>query len=460
MGYSSFAGFDFGTSNCALGAFNDSDLDIIQLPDHGRYMPSTMFAPKREMMSGWLFQQLKREGIEQSYFKARELKLSFALRALKEAELDGYDCELLFGKDAFEAYLEDPLDCYYVKSPKSFLGATGLTERHQQQFEDIVAAMIWHVRSQTAQTMGCWPKQVVIGRPVNFQGLNSQQSNQQAVQILTKAARFAGFEKIEFLYEPLAAGLTYQSTLTEPRRVLVVDIGGGTSDISFMEMGPAYNDSFDHEKLVLGYSGQRIGGNDFDIALNIQSLMPLLGMNQILATGQPMPHKVYFDAASVNNLPAQSDFYSQKGKQLLAHLKDDMQPQFWQRLVRLYEEQLTQRLNFSAEQSKIALGDESVYQCDLDYLDRSLTTEISVDSLQEASLKITDALNALITDVIAQGGVQPDVLFLTGGTAHSPIIRHYLAEKFAGIEQISGDNFGSVTGGLTRWARQIFTSEV
>ncbi|MFM2484094.1 molecular chaperone [Celerinatantimonas yamalensis] len=456
MTYSTFAGFDFGTSNCAFGLYQDQRPVLASLPAHGRYLPSTLFAPTREVISGWLYQQLQPVGLGQAYSIHRQPHIQRSLLALKEAQLDGYGGELYFGQQAFAAYMDDPLDCYYVKSPKSFLGASGLTERHQQQFEDIIAATMWHIRSQVAQHTQCWPEQVVIGRPVNFQGVNSQQSNIQAVQILTQAAKFAGFKQIEFLYEPLAAGLTYQATLTQAKRVLVVDIGGGTSDISMMEMGPEYDQKFDHERLVLGYSGKRLGGNDFDIALNLLALMPQLGMNQTLASGQPMPHKIYHDAASVNNLPAQSDFYARQTSQLLAQLKDDMQPHFWQRLSHLQQEQLTQRLNRSAEQTKITLAEQTHYVCSLDYIEASLSVPISVAQLVEASHKLTDTLAQLIEEVIQQAGHQPDVLFLTGGSAQSPIIRDYLKTRFVGIEQVSGDNFGSVTEGLTRWAKQIY----
>lgn len=456
MTYSSFAGFDFGTSNCALGLFHGSAPELINLPEHGSYMSSTLFAPQREVITGWLYQKLKSMGIESAYERARGSAISRSINALNEAILDGYDSELQFGQHAFNAYLDDPLDCYYVKSPKSFLGATGLTERHQQQFEDIVAAMMAHLREQVGKQTGSYPKQVVIGRPVNFQGLNSEQSNQQALAILTQAAKFAGFEQVEFLYEPLAAGLTYQAGLTDAKRVLVVDIGGGTSDISLLEMGPDYQDHFDHQRLVLGYSGQRMGGNDFDIALNLQGLMPQLGMGQQLNNGQPMPHKLYHDAAAVNNLPAQANFYSKPAMKTLHDLKDDMAPNYWQRLHTLQQEQLTQRLNRTAEQAKIDLTTSERVDCSLSYLERGLNQSVSQGDLLEASSKLTDTIATLIDDVLTQAGTEPDVLFLTGGTAHSPIIRNFLSERFQGIEQLSGDNFGSVTGGLTRWAKQIF----
>ena len=43
-------------------------------------------------------------------------------------------------------------------------------------------------------------------RPVNFQSVGGEESNQQALGILERAAKRAGFKEVSFLCEPLAAG--------------------------------------------------------------------------------------------------------------------------------------------------------------------------------------------------------------------------------------------------------------
>lgn len=81
----------------------------------------------------------------------------------------------------------------------------------------------------------------IIGRPVNFQGIGGEESNRQAESILTLAAKRAGFVDVDFLFEPLAAGMDYEATLTDNKTVLVVDVGGGTTDCSVVKMGPPIN---------------------------------------------------------------------------------------------------------------------------------------------------------------------------------------------------------------------------
>ena len=97
--------------------------------------------------------------------------------------------------------------------------------------------MMLHIRQQAQAQLPEAITQAVIGRPINFQGLGSDEANTQAQGILERAAKRAGFKDVVFQYEPVAAGLDYEATLQEEKRVLVVDIGGGTTDCSLLLMG-------------------------------------------------------------------------------------------------------------------------------------------------------------------------------------------------------------------------------
>ena len=147
-----------------------------------------------------------------------------------------------------------------MKSPKSFLGASGLKPQQVALFEDLVCAMMLHIRQQAQAQLPEAITQAVIGRPINFQGLGGDEANAQAQGILERAAKRAGFRDVVFQYEPVAAGLDYEATLQEEKRVLVVDIGGGTTDCSLLLTGPQWRSRLDREASLLGHSGCRIGG--------------------------------------------------------------------------------------------------------------------------------------------------------------------------------------------------------
>ncbi|MDB2374557.1 molecular chaperone, partial [Psychrosphaera haliotis] len=61
-----------------------------------------------------------------------------------------------------------------------------------------------------------------------------------------------------------------------------------------------------------------------------------------------------------------------------------------------------------------------------------------------------------MSEAVNQGGAEPDVIFVTGGTAKSPVINDFIKSKFGNKPVVVGDHFGSVTAGLSRWAETIF----
>ncbi len=145
-------------------------------------------------------------------------------------------------------------------------------------FEDLVCAMMDNIKTQAECQTQQSINDAVIGRPINFQGRGGETANRQAEGILLNAAKRAGFKAVEFQFEPVAAGLDYEATLSEDQIVLVVDIGGGTTDCSLIEMGPSWRGNSDRSASLLAHKGQRIGGNDLDIALAFKQMMFPFGM--------------------------------------------------------------------------------------------------------------------------------------------------------------------------------------
>jgi hypothetical chaperone protein len=204
--------------------------------------------------------------------------------------------ELRFGRAALAAYLEAPSAGYFIKSPKSFLGAKGLSEEIKARFVGVVAAMMTNVKRHAEIAAGGPIRQVVIGRPINFQGAGGDDENRSALSMLVDAARNAGFVDIEFLFEPMAAAMEYEARLEHEECVLVLDIGGGTTDCSFVRVGPHRRATTERRADILGHAGERIGGNDYDQLLALRAIMALLGFGDELSSGLPIPNKYFVDA--------------------------------------------------------------------------------------------------------------------------------------------------------------------
>ncbi|MDP5291117.1 molecular chaperone [Oceanimonas sp. CHS3-5] len=450
-------GFDYGTSNCAVGVMNENTPSILPLGDHGRYIASNLYAPSREVIANWLYQQLP--PTQQDTFKRqRPLALQKGQAELRELALDGISGDLSFGREALANYLQEPDEGYYIKSPKSFLGASGLLPPQIELFEDIVAAMMSNVKTLTEAALGRSVTQTVIGRPVNFQGLRGEESNRQAIAILTNAARRVGFKDVEFQFEPVAAGFEYEAGLSQETRVLVVDIGGGTTDCSMLLMGPEQAARQDRSRDLLSHSGERVGGNDFDIALALKGMMPAFGLDSQLKTGKAIPVNSYWQAVAINDINQQTEFYSAANGRFLQQLvRDAAQPELVTRLLTVQKHKLSYRVVNAAEQSKIALTEQSTQQVELFDIDEALTVQLDRDGFARACNRELSSIATLINDAITEAGTQPDVVFVTGGTAKSPVLNRFLQQQFKQTPIVIGDHFGSVTAGLTRWASTIYS---
>ena len=448
-----FIGFDYGTANCSVAAMRDGAPQMLALENGSPLLPSMLCAPVREAVSEWLYHQhdVPATGAE------TEALLRRALRYNREEDIDVGRTSVQFGLASLQHYMADPEEVYFVKSPKSFLGASGLKPQQVALFEDLVCAMMLHIRQQAGAQLPESITQAVIGRPINFQGLGGDEANAQAQGILERAAKRAGFQEVVFQFEPVAAGLDFEATLSEEKRVLVVDIGGGTTDCSLLLMGPQWRHRANRQESLLGHSGCRVGGNDLDIALAFKCLMPLLGMGGITEKGIALPVLPWWNAVAINDVPAQTEFYSSATRRLLDDLlRDARDADKVALLLKTWQQRLSYRLVRSAEESKIALSDRPEVSAALPFLSSGLSAAISQEGLESA---LDQPLRRILEQVqlaLDNGREAPDVVYLTGGSARSPLIKRALAEILPGTEIAGGDDFGSVTAGLARWAQVIF----
>lgn len=448
-----FIGFDYGTANCSVAAMIEGAPRLLPLEGDNHYIPSTVFAPTRESVSEHLFRHLNIKPSD----AIGEQVLRRAIAANREESIDLVPEDMAFGQAALDLYLEDPRDVYYVKSPKSFLGASGLHDVQVSFFEDLVCAMMANIKQQAERSTQCAIQQAVIGRPINFHGRGGEEANQQAERILTRAATRAGFSDIAFQFEPVAAGLEYESTLTQNQTVLVVDIGGGTTDCSLLEMGPSWAGHADRSASLLAHSGQRVGGNDLDIYLAFKRLMQSFGMTSKSTSGIDMPLTQFWNPIAINNVEAQKNFYSRENLAALKLLrKEAAEPEKLDRLMRVYHDTLGYSIVRRAEEAKIALAESNEYRTAIQVASELVEVDISVSQMVEAIDAPKAKMIELVTEAIQQGQKKPDVIYMTGGSARSPILRQAVEQAVPNVPIVSGNYFGSVTAGLARWAETCF----
>ena len=296
-------GFDYGTSHCSIGTLGVGEADVQLAPLEGGnpLIPSTIFMGDRSFVFDFVRSNIANDNDRHQYAHDYARILKRANHAKPDWQSSCDESLVSFGRAAFSRYSAEPAEGHYIRSPKSFLGSVGMSAEQLNFVEQVVAAMMQRFKA-TAEA--AWQRVIdraVIGRPVNFQGLGGEKSNNQAIEILTRAAHRAGLKDVEFLYEPLAAGIDFESRLNEDKNVLIVDVGGGTTDCSMVRMGPSYREKADRMHDCLAHAGERIGGNDFDVRLSFYELMPLLGSRSLLKSGKPMPTHPFWIAVETNN---------------------------------------------------------------------------------------------------------------------------------------------------------------
>jgi hypothetical chaperone protein len=201
-----------------------------------------------------------------------------------------------------------------------------------------------------------------------------------------------------------------------------------------------------------------VGGNDLDIALSFHGLMPLLGLGTEFKSGLPLPNQPFWQACKINDVNLQSQFYSDAHhRELLTQLREVKEPGLFKRLIQLQQNKQGHQLVQQGEAAKIALSSANEFTTDLHFLDSELTQCLT---LKDLALAVDDSISQIVglaKQAIKEAGTTPDVIYLTGGSAQSPLIKAALQAHLGDITMLNGDHFGSVTAGLTKWAHKLYS---
>ncbi len=358
-----------------------------------------------------------------------------------------------FGRDALKHYLEGT-EGRLMRSLKSLLGSPLLMETtqigHQQiSFQDIIATFLATLRERATQHLGSAPRRVVMGRPVHFVDEDPKR-DAQAEASLRQTVEAVGFDEVSFQLEPIAAALDYEQRLTHENTVLVVDLGGGTSDFTVVRLGPERMRHANRSADILATTGVHIGGTDYDRQLNLAQVMPLLGYKHTGPEQREVPSRVFFDLATWHLIHWQ---YQPKA---IAHAKtlrsnySDMR--LYERLMQVLTERHGHLLAHEVEQAKIRCSlTRANTDIALAVIERGLQARLGVNDMEAHLHGLLDRTVACARECVRRAGLTDaslDAVYLTGGSSALSTFQSALQSEFAGVPLVEGDLFGGVALGL------------
>ena len=361
-----------------------------------------------------------------------------------------------FGEDGFRKFLKKPEKGRLIYSPKNFLGAS-LEENQQSAFVGMIAKQLRYFRECAENQLGQSVTSAVIGRPVRFHGTRGEEGNQQAVRIMTQAAQTAGFEKVSFLEEPIAAAYKIERNLESDQTALVVDIGGGTTDICCITLSPSKQQDIARQTDVLSVTGKRLGGMECDKSLVLKTLSPHFGLGLTQQNGLPVPPTYFSDMCAVDDIPKLTRFFSDEyGLDIAQTMSIVKQPETLERLLYIQEEKLSARVVNSARLAKELLSSKQNITLPLHYIEPDFAVDITLDDLKRAMRSWLDKVLGLVEECVSGSTKAPDVLMITGGMSLSPIVREALCEgELGALPQLENDAFNSVCEGLAIQAAKL-----
>ncbi len=344
-------GIDLGTTNSCMAVLEGGEPTVIENSEGGRTTPSVVaFAQSGERLVGTVAKR----------------------QAVTNPQNTIFSVKRFMGRKEREVKEEESIVPYKVVS-----GTNGdaRIESDGKQFSppEISAMTLAKLKADAEAYLGDTVDSAVITVPAYF--------NDDQRQATTDAGRIAGLEVKRIINEPTAAALAYGLDKESDQTILVFDLGGGTFDVSVLEIG----DGVFEVKATAG--DNHLGGDNFDKAI-------------------------------VDWLAAEF-----RRDQAIDLTKDPMA------LQRLYE---------AAEKAKIELSSAQESQINLPFitadasgpkhldvrLTRSKLTELTGDLLDRVVVPVRQALD----DAKEKGAAKIDHVVLVGGMTRMPAVQEKVKE--------------------------------
>jgi molecular chaperone DnaK len=228
---SKIIGIDLGTTNSCVAIMDGAQPKVLENAEGVRTTPSIVaFTESGEKLVG----------------------LSAKRQAVTNPENTFFSVKRLIGKSFDDSNLKKEIQGLPYKVIKSDNGTDAWVQSRDKKYSpsQISAFILMKMKESAEKYLGSEVKQAVITVPAYF--------NDAQRQATKDAGKIAGLEVLRIINEPTAAALAYGLDKKNAKTIAVYDLGGGTFDISVLELG----DGVFEVKSTNGNTS--LGGDDFD----------------------------------------------------------------------------------------------------------------------------------------------------------------------------------------------------
>lgn len=447
-------GMDFGTTNSGMAVYDGRSVQVLPL-DPANANPKVARTALYIMNDQTV--HIGRAAVD--HYFAQNVGRAVKMQKVWIGELEVYGADMYFVTDAYawvDVFSPGRLFLSIKTSLRDASYAGTVVGQFYYSLEDLISLYLTTTKVRAEKLLGQELRQVVLGRPVRF--AFDPEHDQLAQARLLNAAVKAGYEKIYFQTEPIAAAFSYETTIQREQNVLVFDFGGGTLDITVMRLGNP------KRRAVLASDGIPVAGDVFDQKLVRAKFTRHFGEGSLYGPRHKaltVPRWIYDSFSSWETI---LELQSADNRRVLTEIAQTAQYKFQiEALLSLVSGNYGLQMFDVAEEAKRQLSSKRGVQMKLEgkgFQVQEFVTRSEFESLIRAEVKaVEEHLQKVVLDSGLQIG-QIDAVIRTGGSSQIPVFDELLKRLFGPDKVREVDVFSSVTSGLGIIAHGLAAGEL
>jgi hypothetical chaperone protein len=449
-------GLDFGTSNSAAARYDGTRVYLVRLEDAEAIMPTAMHLD-RELVTLTGVAAVT-QYIEENRDRIVELTPEvIAKTSLVTSESNPHDpnseAETATTNVYGQPWVDRGMRGRLFRGVKRLLSNRSIKRLmvfdHPFRLIALITPILLRIRFAIEETLTEELANIHFGHPVLFEGSDTYR-NDLAFERLSEACQHAGFNQVTFYPEPVAATLSYCHDENSPDegRVLTVDFGGGTLDLSVVEYSGVRFD-------VLATCGISLGGDHIDQLIFKELLFPWFGKGEMWSRtkdGRLIENEFPFEEFE-DKLLNWAITYILNQNQYRSMIIDRISQrgagvEKFERLLELITHNYSYLVFQAIKDAKADLS--SVPETIIDVPELDLAIVFTRERLEEIMQAMLQRIEDVINEVLKQARVSPadiDIVIRTGGSSQIAAVKRLLERHFPG-KVTEHDPFTSVAAGL------------